>query len=95
MRDCHLIFGDRAFRLLEVKDFEDSISFGTGDPKKVHLRFSAVAQLIRGTLNASVDRLTNFKCFEHQDIDLQCGCGFVSQRMATGSQVSHANSSAD
>ena len=41
--------------LLEVKDFEDAISFGTGDPKKVRLRFSRVEQLIRGTLNDSID----------------------------------------
>jgi hypothetical protein len=41
--------------LLEVKDFEDAISFGTGDPKKVRLRFSRVEQLIQETLNDSID----------------------------------------
>jgi hypothetical protein len=42
--------------LLEVKDFEDAISFGTGDPKKVRIRFSRVEQLIQETLNDSIDR---------------------------------------
>jgi len=41
--------------LLEVKDFEDAISFGTGDPRKVRLRFSRVEQLIRRSLNDSID----------------------------------------
>lgn len=41
--------------LLEGKDFEDAISFGTGDPKKVRLRFSRVEQLIRETLNDSIN----------------------------------------
>jgi hypothetical protein len=102
MRDCHRVFGDRAFRkqkrgnprrlpinralfevwgtaiealttnevdriverksalseafttLLEVKEFEDAISFGTGDPKKVRIRFLRVEQLIQETLNDSI-----------------------------------------
>lgn len=37
--------------LLEDKDFDGSISFATGAPKKVRLRFSRVEALIRETIN--------------------------------------------
>jgi hypothetical protein len=40
----------RFLSLLEDPDFEASISFGTGDPRKVRLRFSKIEEIIRETL---------------------------------------------
>jgi len=37
---------DRFISLLEDPDFESSISFGTGDPRKVRLRFSKIDEII-------------------------------------------------
>jgi len=33
------------------RDFENAVSQGTGDPKKVHLRFKAIESLVKETLN--------------------------------------------
>jgi hypothetical protein len=41
---------ERFLDLLEDGDFEGAISYGTGDPKKVRLRFSRVEEIIRETL---------------------------------------------
>jgi hypothetical protein len=40
----------RFLTLLEDPDFEASISYGTGDPRKVRLRFSKIEEIIRETL---------------------------------------------
>ncbi len=40
----------RFLSLLDEPDFEGAISFGTGDPRKVRLRFSRVEEIIRETL---------------------------------------------
>jgi hypothetical protein len=40
----------RFLSLLDEADFEAAISFGTGDPRKVRLRFSRVEEIIRETL---------------------------------------------
>jgi hypothetical protein len=40
----------RFLSLLEDSDFEAAITFGTGDPRKVRLRFSKVEELARETL---------------------------------------------
>ena len=41
---------ERFLRLLEDADFEAAITYGTGDPKKVRLRFSKIEEIIRETL---------------------------------------------
>ena len=41
---------ERFLTLLEDSDFEAAITYGTGDPKKVELRFSKIEEIIRETL---------------------------------------------
>lgn len=41
---------ERFLVLLEDADFEAAITYGTGDPKKVRLRFSKIEEIIRETL---------------------------------------------
>jgi hypothetical protein len=41
---------ERFLSLLYETDFADAISFGTGDPRKVRLRFSKINEIIRETL---------------------------------------------
>ena len=41
---------ERFLALLEDSDFEAAITYGTGDPRKVRLRFSKIEEIIRETL---------------------------------------------
>jgi uncharacterized protein DUF262 len=41
---------ERFLSLLDDSNFESAISYGTGDPKKVRLRFSKIEEIIRETL---------------------------------------------
>lgn len=47
-------------RALEDPGFASAISYGTGDPKKVGLRFSTVEQIVQETLRDSVDQAFEF-----------------------------------
>jgi len=49
--------------LLEDSSFEAAISFGTGDPKKVHARFSRVEQLTRRVIDDSVNSVDQLQVF--------------------------------
>src|SRR5207247_854885 len=44
---------ERFVSLLEDPEFAGAISYGTGDPKKVRLRFSKIEDIVRETLNDS------------------------------------------
>jgi len=42
---------DRFIQLMKIRDFEEAISQGTGDVRKVHLRFEKIAGIIEEVLN--------------------------------------------
>jgi hypothetical protein len=50
----------RSVSILDDAGFEAAISYGTGDPQKVRLRFSKIEEVIRKTLNDSVDKAFEF-----------------------------------
>lgn len=50
----------RSVSVLDDTAFEAAISYGTGDPQKVRLRFSKIEQVIRETLNDSGDKAFEF-----------------------------------
>ena len=54
---------NRFLSLLDDESFAAAISFGTGDPQKVRLRFSKIEEIIRGTLNDPVDPVNQFQVF--------------------------------
>jgi len=41
---------ERFLSLLDDSNFESAITYGTGDPRKVRLRFTMIEQTIRETL---------------------------------------------
>ncbi len=54
---------DRFLGLLYDADFEAAISYGTGDPRKVNLRFSEIERIIKETLRDKGDSLNEFQMF--------------------------------
>lgn len=51
---------ERFLSVLDDSGFAASISYGTGDPQKVRLRFSKIEEIIRGTLSDPVDPAIKF-----------------------------------